>query len=168
MLNTWSPAYETDIRNRPRADEALDKTESWLDLPVSTVMLADPVTIDVRATVREAQAMMSQASVGHLPVLASGRAVGMLTARDLARAAPVPLTVLESRELERLLAVPVGLIMSTPVQTLPATARVRDALDRLVNQNLGSVVILDGDEGDAPIGLITRSTLLALVAQVAS
>jgi len=138
----------------------------WLRMPITTIMLRDPVTVGIRDSFRDVQALMHRSSAGHIPVLDEGRPVGLVTARDLARSLPVPLTVLTGRETERLLALPVGMIMSAPLVTLRPDATVGMAVDRMVEGEVGAVVVVDSNDGHL-VGLATRSAIVALLAEVA-
>lgn len=50
---------------------------------VADVMTADPQTVDIDATLSDAQARMVEGGFRHLPVTENGRPVGMLSFRDL-------------------------------------------------------------------------------------
>ncbi len=136
---------------------------AWLDQPVEQIMLRDPVTVEVTDSLRVVQARMNGTGAGHLPVLDGGRPVGLVTARDLARSMPVPLTVLRRDEIERLLGVPVAQIMSAPVITVPAGETVGVAVSRMVESGIGAVVVVSRGDGKLA-GLVTRSIIVSLVA----
>ncbi|QGF22401.1 DUF294 nucleotidyltransferase-like domain-containing protein [Raineyella fluvialis] len=53
--------------------------------PVSSIMTADPITIDPDAPAVEAMLMMMQRGFHHLPVVEHGRPVGMVTSGDIMR-----------------------------------------------------------------------------------
>jgi CBS domain-containing protein len=53
--------------------------------PVSAVMTRDVVTATVRDRVAECEDKMKRAGCRHLPVLAEGRVLGMISMRDLLR-----------------------------------------------------------------------------------
>ncbi len=52
-------------------------------LLIKDIMSFSPITVEQSATVLEAKQLMSQYSVRHLPVVAGGKLVGILTDRDL-------------------------------------------------------------------------------------
>jgi CBS domain-containing protein len=54
--------------------------------PVAYWMTHDPTTVDVSADVRTARNMMLDGGFRHLPVLESGRLVGIVSLRDISRA----------------------------------------------------------------------------------
>jgi len=139
---------------------------TWLDEPVERIMLRDPVTVEVNDSLRVVQARMNRSGAGHLPVLDGGRPVGLVTARDLARSMPVPLTVLKRDEIERLLSIPVAQVMSSPVITVPIGETVGAAVARMVESGIGAVVVVNPADGKLA-GLVTRSTIVMLVARSA-
>ena len=71
---------------------------------VRDVMTKNPVTIDVKASIREANDLMKKNNIGKLPVVnKSGALVGIITSNDLQRAAPSEATTLDMYELSYLL-----------------------------------------------------------------
>ncbi len=71
-----------DLRNQPgRLD----------DIPASAAMTADPVTVSSMDTLEHAVSVARDRNVGGLPVVDSGKLVGIITARDLLIAEPRPL-----------------------------------------------------------------------------
>lgn len=74
---------DRDFRNRVVA-EGLD-----VEQPVQSIATETPVTIDAEALLFDAQRIMSQQQIHHLPVLTEGRVSGMITATDLVRAQQV-------------------------------------------------------------------------------
>lgn len=71
---------DRDLRNRVVA-EGLD-----VNRPVIEIATREPVAIEPDALLFDAQKLMSQHQIHHLPVLDEGRPVGMITATDLIRA----------------------------------------------------------------------------------
>lgn len=74
---------DRDLRNRVVA-EGLD-----VEQPVHSIATETPVTIDADALLFDAQRIMSQQQIHHLPVLSEGQVSGMITATDLVRAQQV-------------------------------------------------------------------------------
>lgn len=74
---------DRDLRNRAVA-EGMDLT-----LPVSSIATDEPCTIDVDAPLFDAQKLMTQQHIHHLPVMEKSRPVGMISATDLVRAQQV-------------------------------------------------------------------------------
>ncbi len=145
------------------ADVTIEPHAGWLDQPLDAVMIRDLVTVEVTDSLRTVQMRMSRTGAGHIPVLDRGRPVGIVTARDIARSMPVPLTILRRDELERLLTVPVAELMSAPVVALPPTECLRTAVARMVEEGVGAVLVTDPESGEL-LGLLTRSKVVSLVA----
>ena len=55
----------------------------WLDGPVSAVMTSEPLTIEAESPWSDALDRMSERRIRHLPVVADGALVGVLSMRDL-------------------------------------------------------------------------------------
>jgi len=55
-----------------------------LDTPLSAVMTKDLITVDPGTSLRDAARIMTEKWIRHLPVLESGRLVGIVSQRDLA------------------------------------------------------------------------------------
>ena len=156
----------TESASSPRGiDQAVEPMLAWLETPVSEFMIRNPVCVDEHESVRLARARMMHAGVGHLPVVAGGRPVGLVTARDLARSIPITLTVIRHEEVARVLAQPVSAIMSSPAVTLPADATLEEAVQLMVKSGVGSVIVTDPRSGKLA-GLITRSTITRAVANL--
>ncbi len=68
---------DRDLRNRVLA-QGLDPSE-----PVSSIMTAEPLTLDASSPVLEGILAMAGRGIHHLPLMREGRAVGMVTTRDL-------------------------------------------------------------------------------------
>ena len=72
---------ERDLMNRVVACDREPRTT-----PLVEVMTADPTTISPKATALEALRLMEDSGFRHLPVVAGGRLVGILSRRDLSGA----------------------------------------------------------------------------------
>ncbi|MBU2864630.1 CBS domain-containing protein [Reinekea forsetii] len=82
---------DRDIRNRVVAN-GLD-----IEFPVCTVATSAPVTINADAATFEAQLMMSQMGVHHLPVIKNSQLLGVITATDIVRSHSVSMVHLVDR-----------------------------------------------------------------------
>jgi CBS domain-containing protein len=147
----------------PSIAEAAEPFMAWLETPLADIMIRHPITAEETDTVRTVQARMHHSGAGHLPVLRDERPVGIVTARDLARSMPVPITILRRAEMGRLLELAVTEVMSAPAITLPTDATVEAAVKLMVDAGIGAIVVVDPEDGRLA-GLITRSTITGLVA----
>ncbi len=80
-----------------------------------TGIILDPVTLDPRASLREARAVMREHGINGLPIVAGGHAVGILTNRDLRyeRNLDRPVSEVMTSEAEGLVSCPPGTDLET-------------------------------------------------------
>ncbi len=102
------------------------------------------VTINTNETFRKAASLMADKKIGMLPVLDEGQLVGIVTDRDLKRAAPSSIGFLEVKELVcRLAQVRIEHIMTlNPITLLPYTT-VEEAAQVLRKHNISGCPVLD-------------------------
>ncbi len=103
----------------------------WMNSPV--------VTINTNETLQKAASLMADKKIGMLPVLDEGKLVGIVTDRDLKRAAPSSIEFLEVKELVyRLAQVRIEHIMTrNPITLLPDTTLEEAAPGSAKTQHLG-------------------------------
>jgi CBS domain-containing protein len=74
------------ISERDYARKVILKNRSSHDTPVGDIMSAPAVTVTPDDTVRHCMQLMTEGRFRHLPVVKSGRVVGMLSIGDLVKA----------------------------------------------------------------------------------
>jgi CBS domain-containing protein len=74
------------ISERDYARKVILKNRSSHDTPVGDIMTTNPVTVPPQETVHRCMEIMTEGRFRHLPVVDSGRVVGMLSIGDLVKA----------------------------------------------------------------------------------
>lgn len=136
---------DRDLRNRVVAD-AFD-----VNLPVSRIATLNPVTIAADAALLEAQLLMSNIGVHHLPVLKSQQPIGVVTASDIVRAHSVSLIHFVDRIFRE----------KTPADVAALQAKVPELLDYWIQadvspQEIGESFAVIGD------GFVRKAVQFAL------
>ncbi len=117
----------------PRSTQRTLVSEPRQPLRVGDIMSVSPVTIAPSTSVHEAQALMQQRKIRHLPVLKDGRLVGMLSDRDIRLVLPSPATSLSVWEIRHLLdKLTVGEVMTYFVMTTAPDCPVTEAVGRML------------------------------------
>jgi CBS domain-containing membrane protein len=131
---------------------------------VKDLMQTDVVTLDAADSLDLANDVMQLGRIRHMPVVTKGRLVGILSQRDLFRAACS--SVLHFRpaaEREWLAKISLHEVMTRPVFTVGPEALVQEAVTIMVDKRIGCVPVV---EGDALIGLLSESDCLRYLARV--
>ena len=109
-------------------------------------MTPKPITITLDESLQGAMELMQMKRIRHLPVVdGTGKLIGLVTDRDLRRAAPSPLFggdqekaagQLEGTTVER--------VMIRSPATIAPTARLQDAMKLMVEKKYGALPVVDG------------------------
>lgn len=128
---------------------------------VKNVMTKNPITISPECSITEAKALMNKKNIGKLPVVdKDNKLVGILTKKDLAKAAPSEATTLDMFEIGYLLSkITVEKAMTKKVVTVPDTEVVENAARVMVDNGIGCVPVMSGN---LLVGIITESDLFGL------
>jgi CBS domain-containing protein len=116
---------------------------------VRDYMSPTPITIDAGADYKDAFEIIEKHDLHHLPVMADGRVVGILTRRDLQLAA----RYFHEAPGE------VGDVMHTPVTTIAPDADLAAAVERMMADRIGCLPVSDNG-GSQLVGIITETDLL--------
>jgi len=121
-------------------------------------MKSNPVTVTPRNAIRTAINLMREGGYRRLPVVDRGRLVGIITDRDLRRAANSPFVVREQWYDNFILDhIEVGSCMTPNPLTIEPTVPIADAARLMRNHKIGGLpVVTDGQL----VGIITETDLL--------
>jgi CBS domain-containing protein len=128
-------------------------------MDVRALMRPDPLTLSVTDNLDIANDLMRLGRIRHLPVVDGSRLVGIVSQRDLLRAALSSL-VEADRAAERawLRNIRVATVMTSRVFTVPTWAPLQTAVEIMLNQKIGCVPVVD-DDGHL-VGLLTETDCL--------
>jgi acetoin utilization protein AcuB len=128
---------------------------------VSEIMSRGLITVDKNASLRRARRILDQHRIRHLLVMDGKRLVGIVTDRDLRRAAPSsksPLTISEREEfMDELKVVEV---MSRKLITASPDTTVREAAKVMVSEKIGCLPVVNGNQ---LVGIVTETDLLEIL-----
>lgn len=118
---------------------------------VQQVMTREVLTIGPETPCDKARRLMDEHRIRHLPVVAGGRLVGMVSDRDIRSAAVQPSDAI------------VGRIMTPNPVTVSSETRVEDAAQLMLDARIGSLPV---GVGDALVGIVTYTDLLRAFVRV--
>ena len=125
---------------------------------VADIMTPNPVTVTPRNAIRTAVNLMREGGFRRLPVVDRGRLVGIITDRDLRRAANSPFVVREQWYDNFILDhIEVGSCMTPNPITIEPSKTIAEATQVMRNHKIGGLpVVSDGQL----IGIVTDTDLL--------
>lgn len=127
---------------------------------VRHVMEPKPVTVTPDTPMHEARAQMQRHDVTHLPVLAKGRLVGLLSERDIQTVLPSPATSLSKWELHYLVdKLTVRQAMTADIMTVTPTTSLSEAVRLMLMHRIGALPVV---ENHRMVGLLTRDDILRI------
>ena len=125
---------------------------------VADIMTPNPVTVTPRNAIRTAVNLMREGGCRRLPVIDHGRLVGIISDRDLRRAANSPFVVREQWYDNFILDhIEVGSCMTPNPITIGPAAPIADAARLMRNHKIGGLPVVDGDR---LVGIVTETDLL--------
>ncbi|PAP78096.1 DUF294 nucleotidyltransferase-like domain-containing protein [Rubrivirga marina] len=146
--DTFKAYFEADIKRYVRTlDEDIDASGAFLlfDTTLGGVLRAEPPTVEVGATVREAAQVMAGTDADAVVLVQDGTPVGLVTEGDL---------------VERVLAAggdpgsPAMDLVERPPIALRTDERLYDAMRTMMRERIRRIVVVDGESG-ALRGLLT-------------
>jgi CBS domain-containing protein len=127
-------------------------------MQVHEIMSTDIEVVDRNDNLQTVEERMVTKQLRHLPVLEQGEVVGMVTQRDLFKAAmSSDMGYGEKAQKAYLQSVRVKEIMVYPVVTVSPDTSVAAAADILINQGIGCLPVVDATK---LVGIVTKTDLL--------
>jgi CBS domain-containing protein len=127
-------------------------------MQVREIMAKDIEVVDRNDSLRTVEERMAAKQLRHLPVLEQGEIVGVVTQRDLFKAAmSSAMGYGEKAQQAYLQSVRVKEIMVYPVVTVSPDTSVAAAADMMINRGIGCLPVVDNQQ---LIGIVTKTDLL--------
>jgi len=131
---------------------------------VRDVMQRDVVTLECNDTLDLVEDLMNLGRIRHMPIVSAGRVVGLVSQRDLFRAAiSSVLHLRRTAEREWLAKIAVREIMTTNVFTIEPDASIHGAVEVMLNKKIGCLPVV---ENGRLVGLISESDCLRHLARL--
>ena len=124
---------------------------------VGAIMSKNPVTIEPDVPVRRALQLMIKKDIGSLIVAENGKAIGIITERDVTRRSLRPATAKGFYQR------PVTRLMTRPLITVPSTTPVWEAFEKMVTKRIRRLPVIDRGR---LVGIVTERDLLKWVIRV--
>lgn len=123
--------------------------------PISRYMTRQPWTIERNATLTAAHRLMRAHGIRHLPVLEAGKLIGIVSERDLHLIETLPDADPDEVQVEE--------AMTDQVYIAAPRDEVADVVERMSDQKIGSVIVMD----DARVeGIFTSIDALQVLASL--
>jgi len=126
-------------------------------MKILDVMTVNPLTLEPGDTIGQAEEIMNEQRIRQLPIVVGTELVGIITDRDI-RSFLSGRLFGASEERERALNAKVASVMTTKPMSLSPDDELRDALELLIDEKVGSVPVVDENEG--LVGIVTYVDLL--------
>ncbi len=125
-------------------------------------MSTNVITVNASDTMQQAISLMTDNKISMLPVMDEGKLVGIVTDRDLKRAAPSYVTLLEVKQiLYHMARVEVRAIMNIDPITAPPDFTIEETAELLLAHRISGCPVVDKD-GNL-IGVITKNDLFKAI-----
>lgn len=131
---------------------------------VRDIMTRELTTLAHDATLLDAALLMRSSGFRHVPVVNGNKLVGLLSDRDVQRAAPSIFGKMTPEEYNRIFeTTPIAKVMAKePVTVTPATP-VTEVVNMMFERKFGSVPVV---EGEKLVGIVTTTDLLGLLSKL--
>jgi len=129
---------------------------------VQDIMTRNPHTLEADDVLDLADDLMTMARIRHIPILAGGKLVGIVSQRDLFFSALVKALGVQQREQKDLMkTIRARELMSRPVITISPGASVKEAARLMGENKIGCLPVVKGKQF---VGIVTETDILRYVA----
>ena len=108
-----------------------------VSLKVEDVMTTEVITIDENATVKEAADVMDQNEISCLIAVRKGKALGIITERDLLKR-----VIVEAKNAKK---TKVGEVMSSPLEVVASDTDLEEAVGLMFEKKIKKLLVVDED-----------------------
>lgn len=130
-------------------------------MKVSDRMTSEVVTLNEEQSLRDALTLQRRHKIRHIPVVADGNIVGILTDRDLKRASPSLLSGIDQERYDELLdTTRVAQVMTRDPRTVSPETSLKDVAKILIEGKFGALPVI---EKNSLVGIITEIDLLRVL-----
>lgn len=130
-------------------------------IKVGRIMTTDVITCSNKDPVSKVWLNMNQYGYSGIPVLSDkGELVGIITQRDVIKAGYARLKKEDERGLHSSGSPKVERIMSTPVHTVTPETSIKDAIELLLQFEIGRLIVVDKIHNNKMVGIIDRYDLI--------
>ncbi len=119
-----------------------------LSLKVEDVMVREVITLDENSTVREAAEIMNKFAIGSLIIVSKGKAVGIITERDILRRVVAEAKNAESTKVKE--------IMTTPLVVVEPSLDLEEAAKLMFQMKIKKLPVVDGKK---LVGLVSLTDI---------
>ncbi len=131
---------------------------------VRTYMTQDPVFVSPEDTFPQAMNVMRKRKIRHLPVLESGKLVGVVVEKDLLTNQPSPATTLSLYEIYSLLeTLRIRKIMSAPVITVEGDCPLEEAARIMAENKISCLPVMQGED---LVGIVTETDVFKVLVEI--
>jgi len=129
---------------------------------VRDIMSTNLTTLDQESRLLDAVLLMRSSGYRHLPVVNGDKLVGIVTDRDVQRAAPSMLSRISQEEYNRIFeGTPIARIMVKEVVTVTPNTPVRDAVRITYENKFGCLPVVE--DNNRLVGIVTVTDLLGVL-----
>jgi len=129
---------------------------------VRDYMTPDPTTLNSDACLLDAALMIRHSGKRHVPIVTrDGKAVGIISDRDVSRLSPSMLGQVSQEEYNRIFeSTPIATVMTKSPITIAPNAPIADAVSVLYRKKIGALLVV---ENEKLVGILTLSDMLVLL-----